>query len=904
MLTLSKPLSANQARTYHAEEFSNARVNYYSTDAVIHGAWHGQLAREWGLVGDVDDERFARLAEGQHPMTGDALVRHQTACRYTNAAGKTVNAMEHRAGWDATFSAPKSVSLTALVGRDDRVREAHRKAVAAALRELETYVQARLGGHLTPEPTGKWVAATFEHDSARPVNGYAAPQLHTHVVVFNLTRTQAGDVRPVQPQELYRSQQFATAVYRSALAARLHDLGYDLVRGASGQPEIRGYSDAYLEASSLRRQQIAAHLEAHDKHGAASAQVAAHHTREPKIDRSHAEMQRQHQDLAQAFGDQPAHIVEAAHARVSRLEPHVPRVSARMAVAYAESRGFEREAVVDERPLLRDALKLSMGEVSLADLRREMNRRVEVGEFIARPAPPGVPGRAFTTREMVDLERDTIAIMSGGQRQYHELGQTTMRDLQRSHPHLNADQLSAVGQVLVTHDRVVALEGIAGAGKTTALTAIRTEAERAGYQVEGFAPTSRAAQLLAAAGMTSGTLQQHLATRQDRSREEKQLYVLDESSLASTRQMHAFLTRLEPNDRVLLVGDTRQHHAVEAGRPYQQLREAGIQTARLDAIVRQHDPALKVVVEQLARGEVDSAIRQLDRQGRVHEVVDGPHRMRAIAAEYVRHTAPTLIVSPDNQSRMEINTSVRQARQEAGLVARREHTVTVLMARQDITGADRAWAMHYQPHDMVRYAKGSRVLGIEAAEYARVIQVDTEQNLITVRRSTGDDVTYDPRRLSGVTVYREAHRAFAAGDRVQLTAPDRSRHLANRELGTLERIDEEGRIQIRLDSGRTVRFRLSEHPHLDYGYAVTSYSSQGQTADRVLIHIDADRAPDVLVNRRLAYVAVSRARHDVQIYTNDRAGLMQALDRDISHQTALEFAQGRAKPEHSIGLGL
>ena len=338
-------------------------------------------------------------------------------------------------------------------------------------------------------------------------------------MVFNLTRTQAGDVRPVQPQELYRSQQFATAVYRSALAARLHDLGYDLVRGASGQPEIRGYSDAYLEASSPRRQQIAAHLEAHDKHGAASAQVAAHHTREPKIERSHAEMQRQHQDLAQAFGDQPAHVVEAAHERVSRLEPHVPRVSARMAVAYAESRGFEREAVVGERPLLRDALKLSMGEVSLADLRREMDRRVEAGEFIARPAPPGVPGRAFTTREMLDLERDTIAIMSAGQRQYPELGQTTMRDLQRAHAHLNADQLSAVGQILVTRDRVVALDGVAGAGKTTALTAIRTEAERAGYQVEGFAPTSRAAQLLAAAGMRSSTLQEHLVTGHDRSQD-------------------------------------------------------------------------------------------------------------------------------------------------------------------------------------------------------------------------------------------------------------------------------------------------------------------------------------------------------------------------------------------------
>jgi ATP-dependent exoDNAse (exonuclease V) alpha subunit len=247
-----------------------------------------------------------------------------------------------------------------------------------------------------------------------------------------------------------------------------------------------------------------------------------------------------------------------------------------------------------------------------------MDRRVEAGEFIARPAPPGVPSRAFTTRGMLDLERDTIAIMSAGQRQYPELGQTTMRDLQHVHAHLNADQLSAVGHILVTRDRVVALDGVAGSGKTTALTAIRTEAERAGYRVEGLAPTSRAALLLANAGMRSRTLQEHLATRYRRSPEEKRLYVLDESSLASTRQMHAFVKRLEPSDRVLLVGDTRQHQGVDAGRPYQQLQEAGVQTAHLDTILRQNDPALKAVVEQLARGDVSSAIRHLDPQRRIH----------------------------------------------------------------------------------------------------------------------------------------------------------------------------------------------------------------------------------------------------------------------------------------------
>src|ERR1039457_3930297 len=134
--------------------------------------------------------------------------------------------MEHRAGWDATFSAPKSVSLTALVGADERVRVAHREAVNVALDELERYVQARIGGNHQPETTGRWVAAKFEHDSSRPVDGYAAPQLHTHVVVFNLTQTAGGETRPLQPRELYKTQAYATAIYRAELAIRLQDLGY------------------------------------------------------------------------------------------------------------------------------------------------------------------------------------------------------------------------------------------------------------------------------------------------------------------------------------------------------------------------------------------------------------------------------------------------------------------------------------------------------------------------------------------------------------------------------------------------------------------------------------------------------------------------------------------------------
>src|SRR5258708_23241443 len=162
MLTIPKPLSAGQAQSYHAEEFGNARENYYTGAEQIRGEWHGRPAEPWGLGGEVREEYFQRLSEGQRPITGEQLIRRQAAREYMNRRGEKVNAMEHRAGWDATFSDPKSVSLTALVGGDERVREAHRESVGVALDELERYVQARIGGNLPAGRNRKENSATFE----------------------------------------------------------------------------------------------------------------------------------------------------------------------------------------------------------------------------------------------------------------------------------------------------------------------------------------------------------------------------------------------------------------------------------------------------------------------------------------------------------------------------------------------------------------------------------------------------------------------------------------------------------------------------------------------------------------------------------------------------------------------
>ncbi|MGB9075489.1 MAG: AAA family ATPase, partial [Terracidiphilus sp.] len=451
--------------------------------------------------------------------------------------------------------------------------------------------------------------------------------------------------------------------------------------------------------------------------------------------------------------------------------------------------------------------------------------------------------------------------------------------------------------------------------KTTTLAVIREGAVAEGYRVEGFAPTSRAAQNLAEAGMETSTLQRHLARGEQPDTGQKRLYVLDESSLASTRQMYEFIERLQPKDRVLLVGDTRQHESVEAGRPFAQLQEAGMKTVKLDQILRQRDPELKEAVEQLARGEVRAAIDNLDGQRRVHEVSNREERIAAIAREYARSPEKTLVVSPDNRSRMEINQRIHGELQSRGVVSRDERAITTLVPRQEMTGADRTWAAQYQVNDILRYSRASRETGIGKGEYARVVSIEAEKNLLTVTRADGSERTYDPRRQMGVTVYREQERAFSQGDRIQFTAPSHELKIANRELGTVEGIDPNGVMRVKLDSGREMNVNPERYPHIDHGYAVTSHSSQGQTADRVLIHVDTDLAAKDLLNNRMAYVAVSRGQWDAQIFTNDRGALVNALGRDVSHKSAYAPEQTIAptmgksvdlpqKRELDIGMGL
>jgi conjugative relaxase-like TrwC/TraI family protein len=895
MVSLSpNALSASNARRYHRKEFANARSNYYTEGDRVCGEWRGQLAARLGLAGEVSAEQFARLTEGQHPLTGEQLVQHRASYEYLNAKGEPVQSVEHRAGWDAVFSAPKSVSVTALVGGDERVREAHRESVLVAAAEMEKYAQARMP-HVHAETTGAWVAVSFDHDSSRPVESYAAPQIHTHLFIANITQCEDGKTRSLQTRDLYRSQRYTTTVYRAELAVRLQALGYEIERGEYGQPEIKGYTKEYLRAASPRRQQIEEEQREKGVSGPRAAQLAALMTRESKKPLPREEVLVQHQQMAQQYGNLPQYVVaEAAYRKGVQIEPKRAQRAAQEAMEQARQSVTERKAVEDERMFLFHALRHSMGQARLPEVRAEFERHIAEGKLIEVPRTPGSAGREFTTPEMQRLERELIGRMRAGRDNHPVLvaGESRHWAAER-HPDLSQSQQQAVEHVLTSRDLITALDGVAGAGKTTSLKPIREAAVREGYEVLGLAPTARAAQKLADAEINYETLQMHLQRGERANDGQKRLYVLDESSLASTQQMHRFVSRLKYGDRVLLLGDARQHEAVDAGRPYAQLQAEGMRTAKLEEILRQRgNPALLSVVEQLARGEVKEAVAQLNAQGRVHEVEDYDARILAIARAYAQKPEGTLVVSPDNQSRREINARIHRAMQEVGQVSAQEHTVDVLQQRQDLNTADRLFAHNYAHGNVLRYQKSSTAHGFEAGEYVRVVGTNEATNIVTVERKSGECVSYDPRRQSGVTVYRERECVFSEGDRVQLTAAYYAQRLANRELGTIQQIDADGNLKLHIDStGREIAFNIRQHPHLDLGFAVTSYSSQGQTCDRVLIHADSELAPGPMLNQRFAYVAISRAQHDAQIFTNDASALGYELSRDVSKSSALQQEQ-------------
>jgi conjugative relaxase-like TrwC/TraI family protein len=595
-------LGAAGAISYFKEEFEHARGSYYTEEDRTAGRWRGELTEHFGLSGAVNREDFERLCEGQDPRNGGQLVRHVRPHERTNLYGDEIETGGHRAGCDITFSAPKSVSLAALVGSDERIKEAHAEAVTAALCEVERYAQARPGGNAKAETTGKLLFASFEHDAARPDMraGYAAPDLHTHNFAFNLTLTAEGKIKPVQPFELYRCQKYGTAVYRAVLSEKLQRIGYEIdVDRRTGAPEIRGISREYIEAASPRQRDIKEAAEARNLNSTRG--VAGRNRRTKTYDRE--EMKARHQELDRQFGGQAHAAVREARTRTQEMRALLwdeggSRARAQEAVTFAIEKASEREPVGDTRQLMTDALRQHLGRTTFDAVAAEMRGREERGQLAGIVLDEAARER-LAAEKTLRREAENVERMRAGKGTQQPLAEhvpatvTTSRGVT-----LSESQRATFEQIVVSRDQITGLQSQAGTGKMTTLAAVREAAERAGYDVQGLAPTTRAAQLLADSGMETCTLQKFLCQKDD-PEAPRRFLMLDESSLASTKQVNDLLSHVRPEDRVLLVGDVRRHESVEAGSPFARLVRHGMETAQLEQIERQKEEPLREAVENL-----------------------------------------------------------------------------------------------------------------------------------------------------------------------------------------------------------------------------------------------------------------------------------------------------------------
>ena len=870
-------LNSAMAERYFEEHYS--QDDYYTQGQTCIGQWIGKGAAELGLAGNVNRDHFSALLQGVDPHGGRVLVP-------PHANG------QHAAGWDSVYSAPKSVSIQALIGGDHRLIQAHQDAVRRTLQEIEKYATTHQGHQRDRLVSANVVGAAFNHLAARLVGQSEHgpdPQLHTHVVLLNVTKRPDGEWRGLDPIEIYRSQSYGSAVYRSELAREVQKLGYRIeVTAPNGSWELQGYSREQVMAFSQRRQDIQQQMAAAGLSGPRAAQIAALNSRKAKGRYDEAALKEEWKERAADLN-----IDTAAHFRMAqsrRAGPSDHNAEAVPAVTFAARHTTEREAVVDRRQLEAAALQHAMGAVDLDGVRLAI-KQAEQAHTLIRAGKPDwrQPQGAFTNDETLALERQNVEIVKAGIDQAQPIADSVIVKQWAASKGLSPDQIGAAELSLTSKSWVTAIEGLAGTAKTTTVGAIREFAEAQGYSVHGFGMTSGSVKALKEAGLEASTVAS-LSVNRLPSKTNPELWIVDESSLLASRPVNELLNSAKKAgvERIVFVGDQRQHHAIEAGAPLRQFLAENMAVAELTTIRRQKDLALKAVVELAAKGKPAEALDKLQEQLRVHEIADVDQRYQRIAENFLlSHQAgqTTLVVSPGNDERKQVNQTIRELLVANGQVSAQGQDHSILVAR-DLTKADMTYARNYTAGDVVHFAKANKRQGIERNSYLTVETVNRQANTLALRTKEGCLTELSPARWNGVQVYQWEHRVLAAGDRVQFRIHDTANRIANGEFATITEL-KDGHATVSFDNHRELKLPVSHLRHIDHGYTSTSHAAQGATVDRVIINVDSMRSHK-LVNRQQFYVSISRARHDAQVFTDDLKTLERAVGRDPKKSVAME----------------
>ena len=848
MLSLSNVGTGKAAASYY-----DAADDYYYISNHSPSRWWGMGAASLDLHGVVDPARFADLLDGQLP-TGEAL--------HHAASGR-------RGGTDGTFSAPKSVSLQALIGNDVRLFDAHHTAVEQALAYAETLAACRVtnDGITCIEHTGNLIVAQFDHDLSRACD----PQLHSHCVMINATRRADGQWRALDNQAIYRHKMLLGALYRAELARELQTLGYSIrVTHLDGRFELSHIDDQQVKAFSQRSSAIEAYLKKHYdfERGEASAwdkKMVAVLTREKKTDVDRAYLRSQWESLSQLHG-----IDYTRHVPASRLhEPDVATI-----LAQSIEHVSERQSVFSRQSVMQIALERGVGIVTLREIETALLDATKRGELIREGERYTTPSAQKLEREILDMERSGRSIQEPI---YHGERAVLLEQLTR----LSNGQRDAVLGILLTKNQIIGVQGRAGVGKTTLLKLAADLANAHGYIVKGLAPSASAARELSGAGVDAETIAAFMH-RQAKGLLANTVLIIDEAGMASTRQLHVILSEAKKAKcRVVLVGDTAQLQSVEAGKPFAQLQAHGMHTATVNQIQRQKNPLIKHAVELVVNGQTAMAVEVLDKH--IVEIANSADRFERIATDYIRlsesERAATRVIAGTRYARNEINRIIRD---KLGLSGQRQECV--LLERKDQTQIQARSILSYEVGDVVRAESNYPSLGLRRGETATVLKC--LDRAILLERADGQQVTWQPALASKLTAYVAVNRLLAVGDLVCVTGNDHTRGLINGDLARVRAIDAELQaLRITLQDGREVTLDGRLPQLLGFGYCSTVYASQGKTCDRVLIEADAH---SLTASENTFYVAISRAKYHAQIYTDDREMLPFAMGREIENEAALD----------------
>jgi conjugative relaxase-like TrwC/TraI family protein len=858
MLRIPKPTTSDKAAL---DYFDNAlsRGDYHSEDGRTIGFWLGQGAAWLGLEGDVTREAFASLAQNRHPESGEPLTPRTKDGR--------------RVGFDLTWDAPKSVTLAWLAG-DERIPQLLKESAQETLQELEASVQTRVrqSGQWTNRTTGNLVAAGFLHTTTRPLDdGLPDPNLHLHTFVFNNTFDPVEKRhKAIELGNVHLDRPYYEAAFHARLANRLRGLGYALEPTARGW-EIAGIDRSLIDKFSRRT----ATIEALAKEKGITdpkqkAQLGAK-TRRKKGPELPTETLRSYWESRLSDHERFQLTSVAQKAREGAYAPQ-PTIKAHEAIGYAIRHLFERQSVVEERPLLAEALRYAAGSVLPQEAKESLKQ--------AKVFTTERQGRTLVfTPEVLAQERAILDFARQGLGTRTPLGPKE-RSFERDW--LTSSQKAAIRHIWDSCDSVTLIRGAAGAGKTTMLQEAVAGIEAQGRRVYAFAPSADASRgTLRKEGFTNAeTVARLLVDEKLHEQVRGQVVLIDEAGLlgmGTTQQLFDLAQRL--SFRLILVGDRKQHGAVERPGALRLLEEkAGLPLAEVTEIQRQKGE-YKKAIESLSEGQTLLGLDRLEQLGWVQEIPSFERESR-LAQDYVelsrprskrRESASVLVVAPTHAEGERITSAIRAELQRQGRLSAKEREF-VRLENADWTLAQKGEPSRYRLGDVVQFHQNAP--GFRRGERLSVLgHTDTS---VQVQTAAGEKKSLPLQWASRYQLYHTQSLRLAEGDRLRITGNGRTKdnhRLNNGALYTVQGFTRSGDIV--LENGWTID---QHYGHITQGYAVTSHASQGKTVDVVLVGLSA--LSYKAASQQQLYVSMSRGRHKAVLYTDDKEGLRRAVGKN------------------------